>query len=60
MTIDPLTGAITEIGTTGINTLNSVVHVRTVPEPASLGLAVIGGVLLVAFRRWTHRQTPGQ
>ncbi len=52
--IDPVTGAITDIGPIGFNNVDGLYYVSTaVPEPESLSLLVLGGVAsaVVARRR---------
>lgn len=44
VTIDPTNGKITDIGSTGVQSLNGITYVQTVPEPASLALFVVGGL----------------
>ena len=56
VTIDPMTGAVTEIGDIGFQGIDGIIYVRTVPEPASLGL-VACGIVVFGVARWCRSRS---
>ncbi len=59
--INPLTGAITDVGTIGGSTVpglqdvDGILYVKTIPEPGSLALVTLGGIGLLAYSRRRRR-----
>lgn len=58
--VDPLTGALTDVGDIGFLSIDGLIYVRSVPTPASLPCLVLGGVLTAigARRRRGHPNPP--